>query len=189
MLDPVSDVVCNVKDQPEPGFHPHLNWRAATELFEGRSWSFSEYFSFTTLRNPWELAVSYYSFFKPDIGGRYSFMPGYVSEQPMEFKTWLFEGKTWDIGRRQWRADIGGPGIAPFAFDDDGQQKLDEIYPVERMGELAADLSERLGSTLKPRHTNRSARDADYRTYFDAEAEGRVAVVFAKDIELGGYEF
>lgn len=189
MLAKHSDVICNHKDQPEPGFHPHLNWRATLNLFESQGWDYSSYFSFTTLRNPWELAVSYYSFFKPDFKGRYNFVPNHDPDQPMAFKTWLFEGKTWDIGNRVWRKDIGAPGIGAFAFDENSSQRVDAIYPIERMDELATALSERIGARIKSKHINRSVRDADYRSHFDPESVDRVAKIFAKDIELGHYQF
>jgi hypothetical protein len=189
MLSAHSDIICNRKDEPGPGFHPHLNWKGVDQLFVNNGWDLSVYFSFTTLRNPWELAVSYYSFFKPDVKGRYNFMPNYNAELLMPFSDWVFKGKTWNIGERRWRDDIAGCGIESFAFDPAGQQRVSEIYAIEKIDLLADTLSERIGTRLRPQHINKSSRRSDYREYYDGASQERIAELFSKDIELGGYEF
>lgn len=189
MLNQYSDVICDRRGQPESGFHPHLNWEAATELFVEKGWDFSSYFSFATLRNPWGLTVSFYSFFKPDAVGRYNFMSNYDETTSMPFTEWVQAGRTWNIAKKSWRKDISGFGIEAFAFDSEGKQRVDEIFPIEEIDGLAEVISEIVQEKILPKHVNKSDRASDYRKYYDLESRDRVAQLFTKDIEIGGYDF
>jgi len=61
-------------DIKSEGKYPYHHHTTAFELrmhFNAMGWNWDEYFSFTTIRNPWDMIVSLYHYGKPDKNGLY----------------------------------------------------------------------------------------------------------------------
>ena len=141
---------------------PHLS----PELFDG-------FFKFAFVRNPFDRFVSYCAF------------------------TTREDGEFGRDPRKVMREIAGDPPIDHILFqpqhlfltDEDGQLLTDMIGRVETMQESFDGIAERIG--IPTRHlerVNESKRD-DYRAYYDEALIADVAKIYARDLELFGYQF
>ena len=141
---------------------PHLS----PELFDG-------FFKFAFVRNPFDRFVSYCAF------------------------TTREDGEFGRDPRKVMREIAGDPPIDHILFqpqhlfltDEDGQLLTDMIGRVETMQESFDAIAERIGIPSRPlERVNESKRD-DYRAYYDEALIADVAKIYARDLELFGYQF
>ena len=184
-----NDIKC---DEPHDEWHPHHTAAILKNIFIGKGWPFDSYWKVCTSRNPYDLVVSYYFYFKPDSAGKYNYQPGYDATSRMPFKKWVHDGRIWDQTRLQLADDISSIGISTFCFDQSGRCLVDEIFDIS---EHQSDVERSLGRRLDDQnfalpHVNASdCRSVDYRQYFDEESKNRVESLFPKEFELFNYEF
>jgi hypothetical protein len=147
---------------------------------------FARYFRFTVVRNPWDWAVSSYTFnrglHRPFIRHTAHEVVGYVPEfaRDWTFKHWL-----------RWWIDSFGPLQSAMLTDEAGQLLVDEVIRFEEMAARFPPLCLKL--RIWPRrlpHVNKTlAREHAYPAYYDDESREWVAQHFAEDIERFGYRF
>ena len=137
-----------------------------------------EFFTFTLVRNPWDMMVSYYHWLQEQ-----SFEHAAVAlAQRLDFSGFLNDDHT----KLTMRASPYGH----YMRDRAGVERCDLYIRLEHLAQDLKPLEAHLGFSLgKVPVANASKRDADYRTYYnDADAD-ILADICAADITRFGYEF
>jgi len=136
-----------------------------------------EWFVVTLVRNPWDRIVSYYSWAR----GRSFDHPVVGLAKSLEFEQFAKKPAV----LRSLKANP----VAAYTTDRRG---VDHANLVARLEHLETDLKplwDHLGFELAIPHLNKSERERDYRSYFDADTHDAVAEVCQGDIETYGYCF
>ncbi|HET9810756.1 MAG TPA: sulfotransferase family 2 domain-containing protein [Sphingomicrobium sp.] len=76
-----------------------------------------------------------------------------------------------------------------FLTGEDGAILADYVGRNERMQQSYDEICERIGITSRPLAKTNSSRRGDYRDYYDQQLVDGVAKLYARDLELFGYEF
>ncbi len=153
-------------------------------------WNWEDYFVFTSMRNPWKMVVSLYSYGLPDAQGRYWWERHWndvsrdiykpeqraVPDDMPEFSDWVLA------------TDFSRFKLEPFINDETGKRAVDYIIKVEKLDHFIYDVAARVGAavTTIPRLNPTSYREFDVE--YSRNAYQRVRSEFALDIALGGYE-
>jgi hypothetical protein len=140
---------------------------------------FHSYFKFTIVRNPWDKAVSQFSYIaeRPDLRDFIGLKAG------DDFTTYLRA-----IGRKQhvqWTPQLD------FILDVDGTPLVEAVIRFENLARDLPPLIKQLGVQVPsalPR-TNASRRRADYRSYYDADSKALLSAYYARDLAYFGYSF
>jgi chondroitin 4-sulfotransferase 11 len=148
---------------------------------------------FTVVRNPWSRAVSAWSFARAggglepagELRVRIAHPERYQGSEFASFERFVND---WLARQRLERLDGVFRLQTDYILDRDGKLALDHVGRFEQLPETIAWLSDRLGRKLVPPHANRS-EVADYRSYYTPSLRDRVAAIYARDIELLGYDF
>jgi hypothetical protein len=166
-------------------------------------WNWKDYFVFTTVRNPWEMMVSYYAYFKPDINYLYNYEKErdgiiYQPNNPASFNDWIRNGKThhrlvYINGERKTNIWVNGFSkltLANAILDIDGNLLVDLILPVEQIGSLIHGVLDKIGIDYNYNGIiiNQSEHLA-YHKYYDEVSKKIIETEFASDIEFGKYKF
>lgn len=135
-----------------------------------------DYTPVSIIRNPWDRALSYYTFHTQVICAQNMNDPYWRSLHSRlireGFKGAWMPGGTYDVAH-------GVPTQTSF---------LDERSVYFRIEDQVEELLKYTGRTDMPT-VNVSQRNRDYRLYYDDELKDRIAMIFADDIKLGGYTF
>ena len=131
---------------------------------------FNSYFKFCVVRNPWDLVVSMFHFFRPRSGFKVYCMK-YFKET----------GDSANLKRTS----------------SDGKQICDFYIRYERLKEDIAAVCEKLGIPpseynidMLPNHkSNSRPKDKPYQEYYDDETREHIRRAFKNDIEMFGYTF
>ncbi|MEQ1724945.1 MAG: sulfotransferase family 2 domain-containing protein [Sphingopyxis sp.] len=152
--------------------HGHLSFEQVRP-FLGEE-SFGSYLKFAFVRNPFDRFISYCSF-ATSRQGTFDRDPKGV------MRHFLFVQPPHDhIIFRTQHSFLTGP---------DGALQADMLGKVETMQLSYNMIAERLGiASMTLDHANRS-RHSDYRSYYDQEMIDAVARIYARDLELFGYDF
>ena len=151
--------------------HGHISLAHLQPLMERGA--FEQYVKFAFVRNPFDRFVSYCAFITRKTGAferdPQSVMRGFVSAPPMSHI----------IFRPQHQLLVDGTGAL----------LTDMVGKVEQMQEDFDAICKRIGiPTTQLGHKN-SSHHEDYRTYYDQQLIDGVAQIFARDLELFGYDF
>ncbi|MEM0987147.1 MAG: hypothetical protein AAGJ32_12950 [Pseudomonadota bacterium] len=182
MLDPYADIFSTL----EKPFHHHSNASTVRGALAALGFEWEEFLSFTTIRNPWARAVSFWEYGEKNPQSVWS---------KRRKETGTFEAFCVSLPR----------GTAADRFcGEDGDIIVKRIICLEDVDEaftkIATDLRIKLigadGTPLdKPpasgsavAHVN-ATEHADYRTYHTPRSRQAIADTFASDIEIGGYSF
>ena len=138
---------------------------------------FKSYFKFSIVRNPWDKAVSQYSYMKdrPDL------QQFIGMKRTDDFKRYL--ELTTRKPHVQWQPQY------KFLYDNDGRLLVDFVGRFESYEEEVRYLLSRLNLPKTPVPHEKKGQRADYREYYDAGSESMIATLYRKDIELFGYAF
>lgn len=136
-------------------------------------------FSFSIVRNPWDLNVSLYHHLRQsDQWSRDDVLPFtewvkrmYVDEDPQ------YNHIAWH-GRPQWW----------WLQNRDGSLMVDYVARLETIGDDWQTICDRIGVDTPLPHRNKSKRDR-YQTYYDSESREIIGEVYKKDIKEFGYAF
>lgn len=143
--------------------------KLAPELFE-------KLHKFAVVRNPYDYAVSYYSFTRNNPTSR-----RHAEAQNWSFGDFLdyFERKDRWMPRSQ----------SAWLVGRDGRFLMDRVMFVEQLEQGFTELTEHLGLPgLSLPHANRSPRK-DYRGYYTPELKAQVERIYAADFDHFGYDF
>lgn len=172
MLDPYTDIKGRV-NRGNLGMHDSA--KLVQAAFLDREWRWRDYYSFTTIRNPWARVVSAYYYGRKNPRSAFAYSVG------LEFLPFVKDQQTIFVSK-QYR-------IKAFAMDEDENLIVNDVFRIEDIDQWWPRLAEKLRlpdpSVI---HINKTEHGS-YRNYFDEETQQSVAQLWAKDIELGGYTF
>lgn len=151
--------------------HGHISLPQLRPLMDRDA--FEQYLKFAFVRNPFDRFVSYCAFVSRGSGAferdPQSVMRGFLAAPPMHHI--LFRPQ------HQLLADGTGTLLA------------DMVGKVEQMQDDFNAICERIGIPAAPLGHKNSSHHEGYRTYYDQQLIDGVAVLFARDLELFGYDF
>lgn len=152
--------------------HGHISF-AEIRPFLGEE-TFNDYFKFAFVRNPFDRFVSYCAFATSREGS-------FARDPKRVMRHFLFTAPPLQhvIFRPQHL----------FLTDMDGRLLADRLGKVETMQADYDGICAQIGIATSPLdHANRSRR-GDYRDYYDQELIDGVAQIYARDLELFGYDY
>lgn len=147
---------------------------------------FQRYFKFTFVRNPWDRAVSAYTYLAR--GG------SAASEEDRHWSAFVNEYDSFDDFIQCWLCSDNAMRNALFTpqaiflKDVFGRIDMDFIGRFERLQEDFDAVAERLGVDARLPHLNQS-RSNDYQSFYSDASRELVARVYAEDIDAFGYSF
>lgn len=183
MLDPHADIFSTA----EKPFHHHANAQTVRRALRRLGFDWNEFYSFTTIRNPWKRAVSFWQ---------------YGAANPAS----VWHRRREEAGSFDAFCETIPAGTAAIRFCGDGERYL--VRQIVRLEDLQRDypkIAEALGitpplakqTTLKFGgggaagqiiHNNRT-EEIDHRALYTPRSRDHIASLFASDIALGGYRF
>jgi hypothetical protein len=134
---------------------------------------FDNSFKFAFVRNPFDRFVSYCSFITRQ--------KGQFDREPKRVMRHFLANPPWDHILFQPQHH--------FVTDDQGKLLADTIGRVEQMQESYDEIARRIGIPTVPLARVNSSRRRDYRDYYDQALIDGVAKLYARDLELFGYDF
>jgi hypothetical protein len=136
------------------------------------------FFTFTLVRNPWDRMVSYYHWLR-DQGFDH---PAVHLARATSFGAFLNAPET--------AASFAAAPYGSYLRLPDGRERCDAWVRLEHLEEDAALLEAHLGFAVTPLpRVNESARDRDYRRYYNDADAALLARICAPDIARFGYRF
>lgn len=143
-----------------------------------RRWS--DRFSFTIVRNPWDKVVSHYYY-------RVTTNQTRLGDEPVGFNEWVQR----TYGEKDPRYYDNPKMFLPqleWITDEYGRIIVDYVGRFEHLEDEFRRICQIIGCTAELPHLKRSSR-GDYRALYTAESVDIVCRWFIKDIETFGYEF
>ena len=137
----------------------------------------SEMFTFALVRNPWDRAVSYYTWLRAQKFDH----PAVQMARTMSFEAFVADGRTLESFRNT--------PARHYMTCADGVERCNSYIRLEAFEQDAGPLVAHLGFSLHISVHNRSARQADYRRYYNDKTAGLLAQSCAEDIARFGYCF
>lgn len=138
---------------------------------------FAQFFKFALVRNPWDKAVSQFSY----IQKRDDLMH-YLGLDPADsFKAYL--AKIQRVEHVQWMPQYD------FVHDAEGNCLIDFVGRLETIEQDTRSILQRIGIAYQSVPHEKKSRRGDYRSYYDAESIGIIESMYGKDIETFGYRF
>lgn len=136
------------------------------------------FFTFTLVRNPWDRMVSYYHWLRDQ---RFDH-PAVHLARATTFSAFLNAPET--------GASFAAAPYGSYLCLPDGRERCDAWLRLEHLEEDAALLEAHLGFAVTPLpRVNESARDRDYRRYYNDADAALLARICAPDIARFGYRF
>jgi len=134
---------------------------------------FASFFKFAFVRNPFDRFVSYASFITREVG--------HFDRDPQKVMRFFLANPPWNhiLFRPQHE----------FVTDEGGNLLTDFIGRVETMQQSYDEIAQRIGIPTAALDVVNSSRRSDYRQYYDQSLIDGVAKLYARDLELFGYEF
>jgi hypothetical protein len=136
--------------------------------------TFGSYWKFAFVRNPFDRFVSYCAFATSREGS-------FLRDPQGVMRYFLFEAPPHHhmVFRPQYS----------FISDADGAPLTDQLGRVEDMQGSYDAICAKLGIASEPLERANASRHGDYRSYYDQQLIDGVAKLYARDLELFGYEF
>jgi hypothetical protein len=136
-----------------------------------------DFFTVTLVRNPWDRMVSYYHWLRAQDFDH----PAVRLAARLSFADFLAHPQT--------EASLRAQPYAAHMTDARGRERASLYVRLESFGTDAEPFFDHLGFRLTLPRANASARDPDWRRYYDADSAARVARLCAADIARFGYTF
>lgn len=141
------------------------------------------FYKFAIVRNPWDRLHSLWNWcaYLSDDEQNARFR-----ERWPTFEAWLSDV----LDNYRWRTPHFGTQNQFEYTHINGVQSVNKVLRFETLDEDWKDICKWMGVEYSPLpKKNTSTREKDYRQYYTDETAAAVAEIFAKDIELFGYEF
>jgi hypothetical protein len=151
--------------------HGHLSLQQVRPYF--RPDDFDGFFKFAFVRNPFDRFISYCAFMTREHGQ--------FEKNPQGVMRHF-------IDNPQWQHILFQPQHS-FVTDSGGQLLTDYLGRVEAMQQSYDVAAERIGIPSRPLERVNASKRRDYRDYYDQPLIDGVAKLYARDLELFGYEF
>jgi len=151
--------------------HGHLSLQQVRPYF--RPEDFQGFFKFAFVRNPFDRFISYCAFVTRE-GGQFEQNPKNVMRH--------------FIDNPPWQHILFQPQHA-LVTDPDGTLLTDYLGRVEEMQRSYDEATRRIGIPSRPLDRVNASSRKDYRDYYDQPLIDGVAKLYARDLELFGYEF
>lgn len=151
--------------------HGHLSLQQIRPYMRPEEWE--SFFKFAFVRNPFDRFVSYCAFMTRD-SGQFERDPKGVMRQMLEkppLQHILFQPQRL------------------LVTDAQGKLMTDYVGRVEEMQRSYDEICERIGIPTAELEKVNSSRRKDYRDYYDQPLIDGVAKLYARDLELFGYQF
>lgn len=141
------------------------------KIYEIKDWlpehTFNEYFKFGIVRNPWDRAVSLYSYhqYSPVV-------------RKMTFKEYLLsQGARGALSQMDW-------------FLEGSANQMNKIFKLEDLTDTLPEVLSSLGiENFQIGHRNKSKRSKDYQKFYDEESIELVRKYSSPEIEKFNYEY
>ncbi len=197
MLDEYSDI----KSNDVYPFHHHVTAFELKTYFEKMGWNWEEYYSFCTLRNPWDMIVSWYHYAKPDKKGNYFYQPNvYNSNNLIDFENWIINKRKTFHKTHYCRKlskhslniftnDFSGITIKKYTEDNDGNRLVNKVIKVENLALGIPKVFRKLGLNTTSVPVMNTTNHENYKQYYSEKTYNIIAKEFESDINLGNYEF
>lgn len=177
-----------VSRMPNAQGFQHLDAREMKASFGREIWE--EYFTFSFVRNPWDLMVSLYAFLLTEHWpGKYLYYhdvfktgvrEGIQSDGPISFEDFIDRAPTFNR--------YSTAGQLTYLVDRRGKIELDFIGRFENYAEDAEKILKTLGVKEKIGHDKKSEHN-HYSTYYNERTKDKIYKLFRRDIKYFGYEF
>jgi hypothetical protein len=151
--------------------HGHLSLQQVRPYF--RPEDFQGFFKFAFVRNPFDRFITYCAFMTRE-GGQFEQNPKNVMRH--------------FIDNPPWQHILFQPQHA-LVTDPDGTLLTDYLGRVEEMQRSYDEATRRIGIPSRPLDRVNASSRKDYRDYYDQPLIDGVAKLYARDLELFGYEF
>ncbi len=168
-------------------------------------WDWDRYFKFITMRNPWDVVVSFYHFAKPDANGIYYWeesRKGVARDKntQLPFEEWLLSKeikkschgllyKNGKFHKNVWTNDFSFFTLNNFILDEKGENLVDYVVKVEDIKEGLKTVSDKINIPIKRIRKLNKSKHKPYRLYYSEEMKKIIEEEFQYDIEAGEYEF
>lgn len=136
--------------------------------------AFERYFKFGFVRNPFDRFVSYCAFMTRDKGE-------FAANPQAVMRHLLFTAPP--------HGHILFHPQHQFFVDENGELASDYLGRIEQMQASYDEICRRIGIPARPLDKVNSSRRGDYRDYYDQQLIDGVAALYARDLELFGYQF
>ncbi|GHD19813.1 hypothetical protein GCM10007052_28750 [Halioglobus japonicus] len=147
---------------------------------------YRRYFKFTFVRNPWDRAVSAYTYLQQG-GSAASSDDSLWSEFVGNFASFDEFVTQWMTPENVMRNALFTPQIV-FLTNRFGQMDMDYVGRFENLHSDFSAIAQKLGVERELPHLNQS-RSQPYQTFYSEASRQRVAEVYRQDIEAFGYSF
>jgi hypothetical protein len=152
--------------------HGHLTLQQVRPFLDPDD--FDGFYKFGFVRNPFDRFVSFCSFFTRDEGS-------FVRNPHAVMRHFLF------VAPPHGRIHYQPQHI--FFEDDEGRIIADQVGRVEEMQTSYEEACRRIGIPARQLDKVNSSRRSNYREYYTPELKAAVARLYARDLELFGYDF
>lgn len=136
-----------------------------------------DFLIFTLVRNPWDRMVSYYHWLKEQSFDH----PAVALARDLRFADFLRHPQT--------VASVKATPNGSYLRDGSGRERAGHFVRIEHFAEDFAPVAAHLGFDVVLDRVNESARDRDWRGYYDAALADHVRDICAEDIARFGYSF
>lgn len=173
----------------KPAYHPHITAPCLiNQLSAEFNTDLSDFKIFTITRNPLEMLMSYYRFFKPDVNGRYNYQIGHV-DKIESFNKWLLTGR---IGMApDWQKNapdfVNQNDFSPLSLEahicnKSNQNCVTDFFRIEDSASITNWLSEILSDKISLPRVNKSDLEQDL--IITDEARCRIRKCFPMEQQL-----
>jgi hypothetical protein len=201
MLNKYSDIIST----DHAPYHHHTIALQMKIHFDEMGWDWNSYFKFITMRNPWDMIVSFYHFAKPDINGIYYWeksRDGIARDSTtrLPFEEWVLNKdikKSWhglllkngEFHKNTWTNDFSFFTLNNFILDEKGEILVDYIVKVENIEKGLKTVCDKINIPFKRIRKLNKSKHKHYRQYYSEETRKVIEEEFQYDIKIGEYEF
>ncbi|HWA85787.1 MAG TPA: sulfotransferase family 2 domain-containing protein [Opitutus sp.] len=172
------------------GLYPHYKMRMWTEHLgaaavkhELPAWEWDRLFRFTFVRNPWDLELSRYFFYRAMKNWSPEDPRAIATNRAGSFRAYL-----------DWRQEQRIKRQVDYIFDEGGAPLLHFVGRVETIDGDFETVTKKIGIDARLPHVNQFnttayRKSTDYRDHYDDESAAIVERLVRKDIAVLGYAF